>query len=434
LEKIKIGKMKKIAIPVFRKLKKNLVRVPGSKSVTNRVFLLAALADGISEISGALESDDTKFMAAALEKLGVKIEKLAPGNFRIFGTGGKFLGGEKNLFLGNAGTATRFLTAVGILRREKTVVDGNARMRQRPIADLISGLEKIGAKIAAKNGCPPVEIFGPENFAKKISMSGKNSSQYFSAIFQIAPLLPAGLEISVDGILVSQPYIKMTIEVMKKFGVEVENKNYEKFLIAPQKFLPQKNFAIEGDASSATYFLALAAVTGQKITVENVGKNSVQGDTEFADVLEKMGCRVEKFPEKISVTGPQKLKNLGKINLNKIPDAAMTVAIVAAAADGPTEIFDVENMRIKETDRIAALACELKKCGVDCAEKPDGILVRGGNFAARKNAIWKTYDDHRMAMCGAVFGATNSGIEIENPNCTAKTFPDFFEKWAEIYE
>jgi 3-phosphoshikimate 1-carboxyvinyltransferase len=432
--------MQQYTVPILKTPLDIQVKVPGSKSITNRAFLLAALSEGKSVLHDPLKSDDTKYMKAALEELGIKVEETEK-SFIVHGKGGGFKEGDKKLFLGNAGTAVRFLSAAMALRKGKTVVDGIERMRQRPIQDLCDGLEQIGAKVLSNKGCPPLEIWGIDSSGRilrqaqddsnksvmpTIRMSGSQSSQYFSALMHIAPLLPNGLNIKVEGDLVSKPYIDITIGVMASFGVKVENHNYQKFSIAPQKYQACE-YAIEGDASAASYWFGLAAVTGSKITVANLAYNSLQGDAKFVDVLEKMGCHLEKSDKGISVIGPKNLKALGEINMNAMPDVAMTLAIIATCADGETIIQDVANMRIKETDRIKALVTELRKMGVKAEALPDGLIVHGTKN--QKGAEIETYDDHRMAMCFAVLGAVTPGTVILDPDCCRKTYPSFFQEW-----
>lgn len=442
--------MKKYVAPLLNKKINIQISVPGSKSITNRAFLLSALCNNKVFIHGALESDDTKYMKKALQDLGVKISN-KNNIFEIHGTGGNFIKGVKTLFLGNAGTAVRFLTATMLLRKDKTIIDGVERMRNRPIKDLIDSLRELGAKIESKTGCPPISIEGAENYKESVTMKGNNSSQYFSALMQIAPLLKNGLNIAIDGELVSKPYIDITIHIMKQFGAEVVS-TPRVISIKPQKY-QAKEFFVEGDASSASYWFALAAVTRSTVTVKNLSYTSCQGDVHFVDVLEKMGCKVAKGltlnakekqqffhlkkentskvkPYGITVTGPKKLKALGKINMNAMPDVAMTLAVVATFAEGETIIVDVANMRIKETDRIKALVTEMKKMGIKCEELPDGLIIHGSSdINLRHGAEIETYDDHRMAMCFSVLGAVIPNTVILNPNCVSKTYPNFFKEW-----
>jgi len=421
--------MKKYIVPLLTKKITHKVSVPGSKSITNRALMLAAFSNGTTKLLNVLKSDDTKYMLEALQELGLQVQETET-SFIIEGKGGKFATGDKNIFLGNAGTATRFLTAAMILRQDKTTIDGVERMRSRPIQDLVDGLRQMGATVETETGCPPVMVQGNKNLLSKVVMKGDKSSQYFSALMQVAPLLPQGLEIQVEGDLVSKPYINITCDVMNEFGVQVENNNYQNFHIKHQEYQAQ-DYSVEGDASATSYWFALAAVTGSKITVDNVPYTSAQGDIHLVDVLEKMGCIVKKEGKSITVTGPEQLKALGEINMNAMPDVAMTLAIIAAVADGETHIVDVANMRIKETDRIFALVTEMKKMGIDCEELPEGLIVRGTKN--RHGADIETYDDHRMAMCFAVLGTVTKGVNILDPLCCSKTYPKFFEEWGRIY-
>lgn len=420
--------MKTYEVPFLRHPITQSLLIPGSKSITNRALLLAALAHGKSVLHDVLKSDDTRYMQVALGELGVTVEETG-ADFLVYGTGGSFYAGEKELFLGNAGTATRFLTAAMMLRNDWTTIDGNERMRQRPIQDLIDGMLALQVDVESSTGCPPVRVRGNHNMKNELTMSGANSSQYFSAMMQTAPCLPQGLTIHVDGDLVSKPYIDITIDVMNAFGVEVFNSAYKLFSIPHQNYQAREYF-IEGDASASSYWFALAAITRSTITVQNISYRSPQGDVHFVDVLEKMGCMVEKHQRGITVTGPKKLKALGEVNMNAMPDVAMTLAIVAVCAEGETIITDVANMRIKETDRIKALVTEMKKMGIDCEELPEGLIVRGS--PNRHGASIDTYDDHRMAMCFGILGTVTPGVIINDPDCCSKTYPNFFEELSRI--
>ena len=404
------------------------VSVPGSKSITNRAFTLAALAHGTSVLMKPLKSDDTKYMKEALKVLGLEVKE-QDDRFIVEGKGGTFATGDKDLFLGNAGTAVRFLTAAMALRQDWTTIDGIERMRERPIQDLIDGLLELGAQVDSPTGCPPVKVKGTGEYNQTVTMRGDKSSQYFSALMQLAPCLPNGLTIEVEGDLVSKPYIDITIDVMKTFGVEVENHNYQKFMI-PHQTYQAKEYLVEGDASAASYWFCLAAVTGSTITVDNIPYSSTQGDIKLVDVLEKMGCTVDHEGTSVTVTGPKQLKALGKVDMNAMPDVAMTLAVIAACADGETIIEDVANMRIKETDRITALVTEMRKMGIDCEEMEEGLIVRGS--PNRHGAHIETYDDHRMAMCFAVLGSVTDGVNILDPLCCSKTYPTFFNEWENL--
>jgi 3-phosphoshikimate 1-carboxyvinyltransferase len=444
-----------IEISPLRKKIKSSIRVPGSKSYTNRAVLLAALAKGKSEIINPLESDDTKVTLAALKKLGIKVVKKA-NSWQITGLGGKFKKPAEPLYLGNAGTAVRFLTALLTIADFPVVITGDKRMQERPIQNQIDALNKLGANIKSvkNNGCPPLIINADadsrthriKQSAPKLStpngrqlpmlnggkteVLGTNSSQYLSALLMIGPYAKHPVQIKVIGQLTSLPYIKMTLDVMKSFGVTLKSKNFKTFQIRPAHY-KNTSYNIEADASSATYPLAIAAINQGTITIDNLPGNSSQADAQFLDILKKMGCKVIKTTRNVTVSGPKSLKPLGKINLNQLPDAAMTVAIVAAFAKGKSVLQGLHNLRIKESDRLAALAKELKKVGVEIKEGPDFLEI-DGNPANLHGAIIETYNDHRMAMCFAVAGSKIPGIKITNPACVSKTYPDFFKDLAKI--
>lgn len=401
------------------------IKIPGSKSYTNRAFLIAALAKGKSTIKNPLLSDDTKYMIAALKKLGIKITK-KDGNYKIYGNQGGFSHKKRQitLYLGNAGTAVRFLTAAATLADFPIRITGNKRMQERPIQDLVNGLRKLGAEVNCKKGCPPVTIKSKLR-GGTCKIKGNKSSQYFSALLMIAPYASKNVTIKVIGNLTSKPYINQTIETMKNFGVNVRNKNYKEFKIKANQTYKSCTYEIEPDASSATYFGAIAALTQSEITIENLNPKSTQADIGFFDVLKKIGCKIEKN-KGITVKGPKKLKPLGKINLSNMPDGAMTVAILCAFAKGKSHLTDLQNLRIKETDRLKALTTELKKIGCQVKETKDGLIING-NPDKLHGAIIETYNDHRIAMCFATAGTKIPGIKIKNPKCVNKTYPGFFK-------
>lgn len=414
--------------------------LPGSKSITNRAFLIAMLSNGQTELQGTLESDDTHYMQQALQTLGIQIQKEAH-NFKIQGNSGVFTNHQDlNLFLGNAGTATRFLTAAMSLRAGKTILDGNTRMRQRPIQDLIQGLQELGVKIQSlkTNGCPPLEVIGNTLVGGEVTIPGEVSSQYFSAILLCAPYAKKEVTLNVQGELCSKPYIDITLDIMNKFGVQVENHNYQSFKI-PQGCYQAQTYTIEGDASAASYFWALVALHGGKVKINNLSLHSHQGDVQFLDVITQM---LESDYEIITtesslefqVAPHPKLKGLGEIDLNHMPDVAMTLAILAACAQGETIITNVPNMRVKETDRIKAIVTELKKLGIQAEELENGLKIRGRITPQKLLSSVKieTYDDHRMAMCFAVLGTKINGIIINDPECTSKTYPNFWKDLEKI--
>lgn len=417
-------------IPVSAPLTASIA-VPGSKSITNRVLLIAALAEGTSTIRDTLISDDTHYMLEALKGLGIEIEQPDEHTFIVHGTGGKFAGGNKKLTLGNAGTAVRFLTSAMTLREGVTEITGNSAMQKRPIEMLVSGLRQVGAKIKTvrANDCPPVQVESHGHFpGGELAMRGRESSQYFSSIFITSPLGDKETTVYVSGELTSKPYIDVTLQCQKDFGVEVENDNYKVFKIKPQKYTARE-YDVEGDASAASYYFAIAALTGSEVTVSNVPYTSAQGDIHFVDVLEKMGCEVVKDSNNITVKGPQKLIAPGEIDMNSMPDVAMTLAVVAACAEGETLITGIHNLRIKETDRIAALAKEIQKTGIQVDEGLDTLKIWGGTPTGGEI---DTYDDHRMAMCFAVLGTKVPGLKIKNPECVSKTYPHFWEDLKKI--
>jgi 3-phosphoshikimate 1-carboxyvinyltransferase len=404
-----------------------LVTLPGSKSITNRALIIAALADGQSILTEALFSDDTHYMQESLNRLGIRVEaNPADARFIVDGAGGTIPSSEASLFIGNSGTSARFLTALAALGSGTYIVDGIERMRQRPILPLIEALRQLGvdARSETGNGCPPVTISSTGMQGGTVRMAGDTSSQYFTALLMVAPVTNEGIVIEVDGDLVSKPYLDMTIAAMRDFGVTVDHENYERFVIPGRQQYKPREYAIEPDASAASYFFALAAVTGGRITVQNLGNRSVQGDVEFVDVLERMGCSVERSDAEITVTGPEKLSGID-VDMNAISDTMPTLGAIAPLADGPVTIRNVEHVRHKETDRISAVVNELRRAGIEVEERQDGITVHPG---VPEPATIETYDDHRMAMSFAILGCAVPGIRIDTPSCVAKTFPDFFDR------
>jgi len=411
------------------------VRIPGSKSITNRALLVAALANGESELTGALHSDDATYMAAALNALGIVVETdQLRERFRVQGGGGTFPATEASLFVGNAGTAMRFLTAALPLGRGTYQIDGVPRMRKRPIAPLLKALNDLGADAQSEEGtgCPPVLVRADGLLGGQCSMAGDQSSQYFSALLLAAPYARDGVEIEVLGDLVSKPYMPMTAAVMRAFGVEVEldTEQWRTFRVAPGQHYTGRAFRIEPDASNASYFFAAAAVTGGRVRVNGLGTRSTQGDLGFVHVLSAMGAEVTIADDYVEVVGPPpgELKGVD-LDLNAISDTAQTLAAIAPFANGPTTIRGVEHARLKETDRVGALVAELRRLGQEIDERPDGLTIHPRPVVP---ADVETYDDHRMAMSFAVAGLRAPGVRILDPGCTAKTFPDFFDRLAGI--
>lgn len=404
------------------------INLPGSKSLSNRALLLAALAEGTTEIFNLLESDDTRHMLNALKQLGIKYT-LSEDNTQctIEGNGGP-ISSEKaqELFLGNAGTAMRPLCAALCLGEGRYLLTGEPRMKERPIGHLVDALREAGAKITYKEneGYPPLEIEGNGLKGREVKIEGAISSQFLTALLLAAPMAKEDMTISIIGELVSKPYIDITLHIMKAFGVEVLNENYETFTIkGGQIYKAVDSFMVEGDASSASYFLAAAAIKGGTVKVTGIGKNSIQGDVAFADVLEKMGAKVEWGDDFVSVTRGE--LNPIDMDFNHIPDAAMTIATTALFAKGTTTLRNIYNWRVKETDRLFAMATELRKVGAEVEEGEDYLKITPPKVL--KHADIDTYDDHRMAMCFSLLALDPVSVTINEPECTAKTFPTYFE-------
>ena len=404
------------------------LRIPGSKSLTNRALLIAALATGSSRLEGMLHSDDTRYMTQALEALGVRLES-KEGALLVKGSAGKLGPYSQEIYVENAGTAARFLTAALGLGQGPYLLDGNARMRQRPIKDLIVALDPLGVTVKDINqtGCPPIRIEGQFK-GGKVQLRGDQSSQYLSAIMITAPCAAGDTEIEIVGPLVSETYVEMTRQIMADFGAQSHWLGPKNLAIKGRQGYQGREYQIEGDASSASYFFALAAITGGEITVLGIQKNSTQGDLGLVGILEQMGCQVTWETGQVTLKGGP-LKAV-EVDMNSMSDVAPTLAVVALFAKGKTVINNVANMRIKECDRIQAVTSELGKLGAVCAQWPDGLSVEGlGNL---RGASLATYDDHRMAMAFALAGVKVSGVEIENPGCVSKTFPDFFETFLPL--
>lgn len=408
------------------------VQLPGSKSLSNRILLLAALAEGETRVTNLLDSDDVRHMLNALTQLGVSY-RLAEDrrSCTVQGVGGPFKAPAADLFLGNAGTAMRPLTAALCLGQGCYNLTGEPRMYERPIRDLVDALRPLGAQISyqGSEGFPPLQIDASGLKGGTVSIRGNISSQFLTALLMAAPLAQGDLCIQVEGELVSKPYIDITLHSMKLFGVEVENDHYQCFRIkGGQTYRSPGEVMVEGDASSASYFLAAAAIAGGTVRVYGVGADSVQGDKAFAEVLGKMGAQVTYGPSWIEVTRGE-LHGVD-LDLNAIPDAAMTIATTALFAQGPTAIRNVYNWRVKETDRLSAMATELRKLGALVVEGEDFIEITPP--ARIQSAAIDTYDDHRMAMCFSLAAFGDAPITINDPGCTAKTFPEYFELFRRI--
>ena len=410
------------------------VNVPGSKSLSNRALLLAALAEGETELTNLLDSEDIEHMLNALTKLGINY-RLSEDKTQcvVQGNGGAFNVAEPlELFLGNAGTAMRPLCAALAASNVDTVLTGEPRMEERPIGDLVDALREADAEVTyLKNeGFPPLQIKGKTLNGGEMSVDGSVSSQFLTALLMAAPLFSGDVTIRIKGELVSKPYIDITLDTMAKFGVTVENDNYQTFTISGDaKYIAPGKFMVEGDASSASYFLAAGAIKGGTVRVTGIGQNSIQGDIRFADVLEAMGATVVWNDEYVEITGaPLKGVNM---DMNHIPDAAMTIATTALFAEGPTTMTNIYNWRVKETDRLAAMATELQKLGAKVEEGHDYIKVWPTD--SLKHAEIDTYNDHRIAMCFSLVALSDTPVTINDPGCTRKTFPDYFTRFKTLY-
>jgi len=411
------------------------VRLPGSKSISNRTLLLAALAQGTTEIRDLLASDDTERMLDALRTLGLPPESLGRDAWRVTGAGGNFPVREADLFLGNAGTAFRPLTAALALAGGHYRLSGVPRMHERPIGDLVDALRQLGADITylGNEGFPPLEL-KPASLKPGgvVRVRGDVSSQFLTALLMALPTAGVSTTIEVIGELISKPYIEITLNLMARFGVQVEREGWSRFHVPGQQYKSPGTLFVEGDASSASYFLAAGAIGGGPVRVEGVGEASIQGDVRFAEALAQMGARITMGENWIEASAPAsgKLRAFDR-DFNHIPDAAMTLAVAALFADGPCTLRNVASWRVKETDRIAAMANELRKVGAIVEEGPDWLRVSAPSTLT-PNAAIDTYDDHRMAMCFSLVALGGVPVRINDPKCTAKTFPTYFDAFASV--
>jgi 3-phosphoshikimate 1-carboxyvinyltransferase len=411
-----------------------VVTVPGSKSLTQRALIAAALADGPSRLLGPLASEDTHFTMAALRAMGIACDDSDPDCWIIQGRGGKITAPTGDIFLGNNGTATRFLTSVAALGQGRFHITGSERMAQRPIFPLMEALRGWQVDIVsdAGTGCPPLTIQAQGLTGGRTVLPEGKSSQYLSSLLLVAPYAAAPAELEVRGEILSKPYVEMTLAVMADFGIRVEAAPALNAFRIPQGCYQGHAYAIEGDASGASYFWAAAAVTGGRVTVANVPVPSLQGDAKLLPYLARMGCRIEQTEAGITLIGPDMLEGI-EVDMGDMPDVAPTLAVVAAFAEGTTIINNIAHLRIKECDRLSAVVSELRKMGAEVEEEPARMVIHGQ--AGGKNlhgARIETYNDHRMAMCFAVAGLRIPGVEIENEHCVVKSFPDFWERFARL--
>jgi 3-phosphoshikimate 1-carboxyvinyltransferase len=407
------------------------IHLPGSKSISNRVLLLAALAEGTTRIDNMLASDDTQLMLDALEKLSVDVTT-ADGATLVVGKGGPLVTQEieLDLYLGMAGTAYRPLTAALCLGRGTFSLLGSERMRERPIADLVDALRTLGARIdyLDQTGYPPLRVHGGGLRGGRVTMRGNVSSQFLTSVLLAAPLADAPVSITIDGDQVSKPYLDITLDLMQRFGVRATAQNYAAYQIPRGRYRAPGSVLVEGDASSATYFLAAGAIRGGPVRVTGLGKDSVQGDIAFLEVLRAMGAHVRADTAFVEVTAGQ-LRGVD-LDLNAMPDAAMTVAMLALFARGRTRIRNIANWRVKETDRLSAMANELRKVGADVVEGADFLEVAAPRRL--RAATIDTYGDHRIAMCFSLAALGGAPITINDPGCVTKTFPGYFAEFESI--
>ena len=436
------------------------VRVPGSKSLTNRALLIAALANGKTKLTNALFSDDSKYFAQALQTLGFDIQlDEASREMTVQGLGGMIPVSKAYLFIGNAGTAARFLSAFLTLGNGEYIVDGDVRMRERPIGDLVEALTQLGGALSplplgegrVREICPPIKILANGLPGGKTKIAGNISSQFLSALLMIAPYAKSPIEIELTTELNSKPYVDMTLAIMQDFGVEVQRNGYQSFSIQITNYqLPYPNpqfpnppilhsqspvsnlqspllssYLIESDASTASYFFAAPAICGGTVKVENISRNSKQGDIAFLDVLQQMGCTVQETDNCLLITGSTELHGVD-VDMRDIPDTAQTLAAIAPFATSPTRIRGIASARVKETDRIHATCTELARLGVQVEEHEDGMTIYPCSKFKPSNV--QTYNDHRMAMAFSLIGLRIEGVTIENPSCVSKTFPDYFDE------
>jgi 3-phosphoshikimate 1-carboxyvinyltransferase len=406
-----------------------VITIPGSKSYTHRALILSSLAYGESRLIHALRCDDTERTAQALLRFGAEIF-WEGDDVRVLGTGGKYQTSGDRVDVGNSGTSMRFLTALAALRKGTTLLDGNERMRRRPIGELLKGLRELGVRAYSQKGndCPPVIVESEGLKGGTARIKGEESSQFLSGLLMVAPYAQKDVNIEVAGSLASRPYIDITLDVMSAFGVKIPSQGGSSFLVgAGQRYLP-KEYRIEGDASNASYFFSAAAVCRGRIKVENLNPATRQGDIGFLNILESMGCRVNRGSDGIEVLGGE-LRGT-EIDMNEMPDLVPTLAVTAAFARGKTVIQNIGHLRLKESDRIHAVAKELSKMGIRVSERENGLEVEGGK---PHGAEIETYDDHRMAMSFGIAGLAVPGMRIKGERCVDKSFPGFWETLQKLY-
>jgi 3-phosphoshikimate 1-carboxyvinyltransferase len=408
--------------------------IPGSKSITNRALPLAALSEGTTLLKGVLHSDDTRHMRNALAQMGIKITDLDATTLEVQGGRSRLHAPEKEIFVGNSGTTVRFLTAFAALVPGKVTLVGDEHMQKRPILDLVEGLRQLGVQIECASGCPPLTIYGGKLPGGKVSMPGDKSSQYFSALLMAAQCAEGDCTIEATGELVSRPYIDITLSMMRDFGAEVPTdaatRGESSFTVPARGAYKAREYVIEPDASSASYAFATAAATGVPVYVPGLSNGALQGDYQFTELMEKIGCRVEALPGETRIQRERPLTAID-VDMFHISDTVMTLAALAPLCDGKTTIRNVYNIRIKETDRLEATVNELRRLGQKVESGEDWLSIEPSPITP---AIVRSYSDHRMAMSFAILGLAQAGISIETPSCVAKTYPTFWDDLAKLYQ
>jgi 3-phosphoshikimate 1-carboxyvinyltransferase len=404
------------------------VSVPGSKSLTQRALIAAALAEGNSFICHALVAEDTLHLISGLQALGAGIES-TDGGYLVSGTAGVLKNNGKEIFLGYNGTALRFLTAMVCLGLGKYILTGEKRLRERPVGGLVGALRSMGVDISCRNNCPPVEIMANGLAGGKITLQDIESSQYVSALLLCAPYTSKGIDLTLQGNIVSAPYIDLTISVMKEFGANILETGKNQYSVNAGSLYSGREYQVEGDASSASYFFLAAALLKKIIRVSGISRQSKQGDIRLLDILEELGCKVLAGENWVEVAGADLAEGDFTFDLNDMPDMVPTLAVLAAFRKGQTLITNVAHLRIKESNRLAAMVTELNRIGIEAAELPDGLMVQGGRPVA---ASIQAYNDHRIAMSFAIAGLAVPGIEISDKKCVDKSFPDFWKELEKI--
>jgi 3-phosphoshikimate 1-carboxyvinyltransferase len=405
-----------------------VVHVPGSKSLTQRALIAAALAADESLIVKALIAEDTKYLIDGLLALGARIEPRDEGLF-VCGTAGKILPGAREIFLGNNGTALRFLTVLVSLGQGQYVLTGERRLCERPVGALTDALKNMGVDVSCQSNCPPVVVNARGLRGGKITLQDVDSSQFVSALLLCAPYTELGMELTLQGRVVSAPYIDLTIAVMRDFGIQAASQEGHRYSVAAGGIYGGRKYVVEGDASSASYFFLAAALLQKTVRVQGISRQSKQGDIRLLDVMEKLGCLVQDGADWVEVSGNNPDSGDFTFDLNDMPDMVPTLAVLAAFRPGTTTITNVAHLRFKESDRLVALATEIKRMGIDVHQTGDGLVIEGGK---PKPAAIETYNDHRLAMSFAVAGLAVRGIEIRDRRCVDKSFPGFWEELKKI--